>query len=45
MTTAPTYGAWNTRNDVPEKYSVMSVSSVPNRRSGLSEPYLAIASA
>src|SRR5581483_1047809 len=38
MTTAPTYGAWNTRNPVPEKYPVRSVSSVPNRRSGLSDP-------
>ena len=45
MTTAPTYGAWNTRNSVPAKYSVRPVSSQPKRRSGLSEPNLAIASA
>src|SRR5580692_8808336 len=45
MTTAPTYGAWNTRNSVPATYSVRSASSQPNRRSGLSEPYRAIASA
>src|SRR5580693_8746305 len=45
MTTAPTYGDWNTRNPVAAKYSVRSVSSQPNRRSGLSEPYRASASA
>ena len=45
MTTAPTYGAWNTRNGVSAKYSVSSTSSMPKRRSGLSEPYRAIASA
>ena len=36
MTTAPTYGAWNTRNAVSAKNSVHSTSSSPNRRSGLS---------
>ena len=45
MTTAPTYGAWNTRNGVSAKKSVTSVISRPNRRSGLSDPYRAIASA
>ncbi len=45
MTTAPTYWAWNTRNSVAAKYSLRSVSSQENRRSGLSEPYRAIASA
>ena len=45
MTTAPTYGFWNTRNPVPSKYCVSSVSSIPKRRSGLSEPYRLIASA
>ena len=45
MTTAPTYSAWNTRNVVSEKNSVQSVSSLPKRRSGLSEPYFAMASA
>ena len=38
ITTAPTYGAWKTRNSVAEKYAVQSVSSEPKRRSGLSEP-------
>ena len=45
ITTAPTYGAWKTRKSVPAKYPVSSTSSMPNRRSGLSEPYRAIASA
>ncbi len=45
MTTAPTYGAWNTRKVVSAKYSVSSTSSMPNRRSGLSEPNRRIASA
>ena len=38
MTTAPTYGAWNTRNGVSGKNSVHSTSSRPIRRSGLSLP-------
>ena len=45
ITTAPTYGAWNTRNGVPEKYSVSSTSSTSKRRSGLSDPNRRIASA
>ncbi len=45
MTTAPTYGAWNTRNGVSLKYSATSTSSIPKRRSGLSEPNRRIASA
>ena len=38
MTTAPTYGAWNTRKGVALKKSVTSVNSYAKRRSGLSEP-------
>ncbi len=38
ITTAPTYGAWNTRKGVEAKYSVISVISRSKRRSGLSEP-------
>ena len=45
ITTAPTYGAWKTRNGVSAKYAVQSTSSCPIRRSGLSEPNRAIASA
>ena len=45
MTTAPTWGAWKTRNEDCAKYPVRSASSQPKRRSGLSEPNLAIASA
>ncbi|COW96796.1 Uncharacterised protein [Mycobacterium tuberculosis] len=45
ITTAPTYGAWKTRNVVSEKKSVHSTSSSPNRRSGLSVPNRRIASA
>src|SRR5699024_4718338 len=44
-TTAPTYGAWNTRNGVSRKYSVISTSSRSKRRSGLSEPERRIDSA
>lgn len=44
ITTAPTYGAWNTRNGVEAKYAVRSVSSSPKRRSGLSVPYRSMAS-
>jgi hypothetical protein len=45
MTTAPTWGAWNTRNGVSAKYAVRSTSSRPKRRSGLSDPKRVIASA
>ena len=45
ITTAPTYGAWNTRNVVSLKTSVHSTSSSPNRRSGLSDPNRRMASA
>ena len=44
ITTAPTYGAWKTRNGVAEKYDVSSTSSAPKRTSGLSEPNRSIAS-
>ena len=39
-----TQGAWNTRASVPSKIGVSSTSSIPNRVSGLSEPYRSCAS-
>ena len=45
MMTAPTYGAWKTLNGVSLKKSVTSMSSYPKRKSGLSDPYLSIATA
>ncbi len=38
ITTAPTYGAWKTRNGVSSKYVGAVDELWPIRRSGLSEP-------